>query len=268
MMRSLLFVPADRPDRFENALGSGADAVVIDLEDAVAPAAKDLAREGLMRWLGPERHVMVRINPPGSDWFDADLAVLRLPGVRGVVLPKAERARDVRHVAAACAAGVVLPLVETALGMRNAHRIASVQGVDRLLFGTIDFQLDMGIEGDDTELLFFRSKLVWISRLAGLPSPVDGVSPSVDAAERLLRDARRARALGFGGKLCIHPRQVPVVNAGFAPSAQAIAWARRVVEAASFGRGGALQLDGRMIDRPVLLKAHRVLEEVDRAGRR
>lgn len=262
-MRTLLFVPADRPDRFEKALASGADAVIVDLEDAVAPEAKAFAREELARWLHPGRRVLVRINAPGTDGFDADLSILKLPGVRGVVLPKAEHARDVRRVAASTA-GVVLPLIETALGMRNAYTIASIRGVDRLLFGTIDFQLDMGMEGDDTELLFFRSRLVWISRLAGLPSPVDGVSLSVDSTEQLLSDTRRARALGFGGKMCIHPRQVAVVNAAFAPSARSVEWARRVVAAAAHAGGAAIKLDGRMIDRPVLLRAHGVLEEVSK----
>jgi len=266
-MRTLLFVPADRPDRFEKALASGADAVIVDLEDAVAPDAKASAREELARWLHPERQVLVRINAPGTDWFDADLSILKLPGVRGVVLPKAEHVRDVRRVAA-CTSGLVLPLVETALGMRSAYRIASIKGVARLLFGTIDFQLDTGIEGDDTELLFFRSKLVWISRLAGLPSPVDGVSLSVDSGEQLRTDTRRARALGFGGKMCIHPRQVAVVNAAFAPSAQAVEWARRVVAAAAHAGGGAVKLDGQMIDRPVLLRAHGVLEDIRRGEAR
>jgi citrate lyase subunit beta/citryl-CoA lyase len=262
-MRSMLFVPGDRPERFEKACASGADGVIVDLEDAVAPQAKAEARERLAQWLSPQRDVFVRINAPRSPWFEADLRLVRLPGVRGVVLPKAERVEDIEEVAAASASGRVLPLIETALGVHLAVALAAARGVDRLLFGTIDFQLDMRIGGDDLELLHFRSHLVLASRLAGLPPPVDGVCKALDDPERLVRETRRARALGFGGKLVIHPRQVAVVNAAFAPTAEEIAWARRVLSASASAQGAAMQLDGQMVDRPVLLEAQRILSQVN-----
>ncbi len=264
-MRSLLFVPADRPDRFDKACASGADAVIIDLEDAVAPQNKAAARASLADWLTPAREVLVRVNAPGSQWFADDMALTRLPGVQGVVLPKAERAEDVAAVVQACSAGV-LPLIETARGVREAEAIASVPGVRRLLFGSIDLQLDLGIQGDGDELLFFRSQLVLVSRLAGIAAPIDGVSTVIDDLPRLRSDAQRARSLGFGGKLCIHPRQVQTVNQAFLPGADELMWARRVLTAAAASRGAAVQLDGQMIDRPVVLRAEAIVRTAEAAG--
>ncbi len=262
-MRSLLFVPADRPDRFEKACGSGADAVIIDLEDAVAPQDKGAARASLASWLTPARNVLVRVNAPGSQWFADDMALARLPGVRGIVLPKAERVQDVSAVVQACVAGVVLPLIETARGIRDAEAIAGVPGVSHLVFGSIDLQLDLGILGDDDELLFFRSQLVLASRLARIAPPIDGVCTAIDDPERLRLDAQRARAFGFGGKLCIHPRQVQTVNQAFLPTADELRWARRVLSAAAESRGAAVRLDGQMIDRPVVLRAEAIVHAVE-----
>ena len=260
LARSYLFVPGDRPERYAKALASGADAVIVDLEDAVAPAAKDSARASLAAWLdaghGP---VVVRINDAASAAFAADLAVVARPGVSAIVLAKAERVADLARVRAAAPAAALLPLIETAAGIAAAREIAASPGVQRLLFGSIDLQLDLGIEGDGDELLLFRSELVLASRLAGLAAPVDGVSTAIDDAAALAADTRRARRLGFGAKLCIHPRQIAAVHDAFAPSAGERAWAERVVAAAAAARGGAVAVDGRMVDRPVLLRAEALL---------
>jgi citrate lyase subunit beta/citryl-CoA lyase len=260
LARSYLFVPADRPERYAKALASGADAVIVDLEDAVAPAAKDGARAALAAWLdGGGSGVAVRINDAASAMFASDLALVARPGVAAVVVPKAERVDDLARVRAAAPAAALLPLVETAAGIANARALARAEGVERLLFGSIDLQLDLGIDGDGDELLAFRSELVLASRLAGIAAPVDGVCTALDDAAALEAETRRARKLGFAGKLCIHPRQVAVVHAAFVPSADDIAWAKRVVAAADASAGGAVAVDGAMVDRPVLLRAQSVL---------
>ena len=258
--RSYLFVPADRPERYAKALASGADAVIVDLEDAVAASAKDAARAALAAWLdGGGSGILVRINDAASPAFAADLAVAARPGIVGIVVPKAERADDLAHVHAMTRGVPLVPLIETANGIDRLREIAAVAGVERLAFGSIDLQVDLGIEGDGDELLVFRSALVLASRLAGLVAPVDGVCTAIDDAVALDADTRRARGLGFGAKLCIHPRQVAAVHAAFAPSADELAWARRVVDASEASQGGAVAVDGKMVDRPVLLRAQTLL---------
>lgn len=257
--RSYLFVPADRPERIGKALASGADAVIVDLEDAVAPESKPTARGLLQQWLAAAdaQPVIVRINGADTGWFDDDLALCRHPQVAAVMLPKAERAQDVQRVAAL--GRPVLPLVETATGIDQLRAVAAVPGVQRLVFGSVDFQLDLGIDGEGEELLFFRSQIVLASRLAQLQPPVDGVSTAIDDAALLQHDSQRARRLGFGAKLCIHPRQVAAVNAAFSPSEQAVQWARRVLQIAETSGGAAVALDGKMIDKPVILRAQAIL---------
>jgi len=207
----------------------------------------------------------VRINGADTPWFEDDLAACAAPGVAGIVLPKAERVEDVARVVARLGPDMpVLALIETARGIADADAIAACPAVRRLLFGSIDFQVDLGIEGDGTELLFFRSRLVLISRLAELDAPVDGVTVRFDDPAATLADAQRARREGFGGKLCIHPKQIAAVNAAFSPGAGEVAWAERVVAAAAESGGGAVALDGKMIDKPVLTKAERILRSVGR----
>lgn len=259
--RSLLFVPGSRPDRFDKAMAAGADAVVVDLEDAVAPADKDRAREALAAWLAPGRAVIVRINGADTGWFRDDLALCARPGVSAVMLPKAERADDIAALRAAGAA-TVLPLVESAAGFAALAAIAGAPGVQRLAFGSLDVQVDLGMrDALEDELLFFRSQLVLASRLAGLQPPVDGVSTAIDDAARLRDDSLRARRLGFGGKLCIHPRQVADVNRHFAPTEAERAWAQRVLDAAAASGGAAVAVDGKMVDKPVILRAQAILRD-------
>lgn len=263
--RSYLFVPADWPERFTKALDAGADAVIIDLEDAVAPGAKAAAREALQAWLASAqaRPVHVRVNAPQTPWFAQDLALCAHPLVQGVVLPKAETADQVAAVVAAAPGTPVLPLVETAVGIGSARSVARAPGVQRLVFGSIDFQADLGIEGEDDALLAFRSELVLASRLASLQAPVDGVTTALSDEQAIVQDTARARRLGFGAKLCIHPRQVAAVNQGFTPGAQEIDWARRVLAAAQASGGAAVAVDGKMVDAPALLRARSLL---DRTG--
>ncbi|HJV63064.1 MAG TPA: CoA ester lyase, partial [Albitalea sp.] len=229
--RSYLFVPGHRPERFDKACAAGADVVIVDLEDAVAPTDKPAARAAVADWLQARRPVALRINGADTAWFDDDLALCRHPAVTAVVLPKAEQADDLRRVAAAAPQAALLPLIETARGFANLSALAGASSVQRLVFGSVDFQLDLGIEGEGEELLHFRSGIVLASRLARIDAPVDGVSLALNDLHALQSQALRARRLGFGAKLCIHPNQVPTVNAAFTPSPDEIAWARRVVEA-------------------------------------
>lgn len=258
--RSYLFVPANRPQRYDKACAAGADEVIIDLEDAVPAQEKVAARAALAAWLSPARPVLIRINSAGSDWFDADLALCSMPGVAGIVLPKAERVADLAAVAQAGAAAI-FPLIESAQGLWNLHALACHPGVRRLLFGSIDFSLDLNLKEGRQELLYFRSQLVLVSRVAGIEAPVDGVTATIDDLDLIRGDTHYARDLGFGGKLCIHPVQIDCVNQGFAPSASELAWAMRVLAAASAANGAAVALDGKMVDLPVISIAQRMLAE-------
>lgn len=261
--RSYLFVPGNRPERFAKACAAGADAVIVDLEDAVPAAEKAAARASVTAWANPAQPVLVRINAAETEWFMEDLRLCAHPGVAGVVLPKAERGEDTAMLAQAGAAAV-LPLIESAAGFAHARELAQAPKVQCLLFGSIDFQHELGIGGDYEELLYFRSHLVLVSRLAGIQAPVDGVTTAIDDGELLRSDAHYARRLGFGGKLCIHPKQVPVVNQAFLPSAQEVEWAQRVLSAADASQGAAVAVDGKMVDLPVILKARLIIEEAGR----
>lgn len=260
-LNSLLFVPASRPERIAKALAAGADAVIVDLEDAVAPGEKDAARAALAAALDAARPVMLRVNAAATPWFPADLELLAHPGIAAVVLPKAEHAEDVAVVHRAAGGKPVLPLIESALGFEQRQALAHADGVQRLIFGHIDFQADMGMRATEDELLPFRTALVLASRLADIAPPIDGVTTVLDDADLLRSDALRARRLGFGGKLCIHPRQVAVVNQCFTPDANEVAWARRVVAANAAAGGAAVAVDGKMVDKPVVLRAQAILAE-------
>src|SRR5438309_8548907 len=261
--RSYLFVPGNRPDRYAKALAAGADGVIVDLEAAVPPNDKLSARAALAAWLSPEHPVLIRVNGAESSWFREDLALCKTPGVAGVLLPKAERIEDIRLLAEhSGTATPILPLIETARGFWNAHPLAQGPKVQRFVFGSVDFQLDLGIQGEEEELLYFRSQLVLVSRIAGLEPPVDGVTTDIDDAERVRGNTLRARRLGFGAKLCIHPRQVNAVNECFEPSAEEASWATRIMEAAEAVHGAAISVDGKMVDRPVIARAEAILTRV------
>ncbi|RJG02917.1 HpcH/HpaI aldolase/citrate lyase family protein [Noviherbaspirillum sedimenti] len=269
--RSYLFVPADRPERFAKALASGADAVILDLEDAVAPAAKEGARAALAGWLaGLEEaapHLWIRINPSATAWHDADLALTARSAIGGVVLPKTEQASALRDVAARLAPGQrLLPLIESAAGLAGMRELARVERVERLLFGSIDLQLDLGMQCDEqeSELAHWRAELVLASRLAGIAPPVDGVTVALDDEAALEGAVARARRMGFGAKLCIHPRQVAGVNRGFLPGEKELGWASRVLAAVAASGGAAVAVDGKMVDAPVIALAQRLLQEAQR----
>ena len=258
--RSLLFVPGSRPERFGKALTSGASRIIVDLEDAVGPQDKDSAREAVRTWLSAEHPVVLRVNGADTAWFGDDLTLCGHPGVSAVMLPKAEQP-SVSEVMRAGARSIIA-LVENAAAFATLGLLAGTPGIERLAFGSIDFQADLGMrDATEDDLLAFRSALVLASRAARIGAPIDGVTVALDDEALLRADVLRARRLGFAGKLCVHPRQVAVVNAMFAPSAEEVAWARRVVDAIGAAKGNAVSVDGRMVDRPVVLRAEAILRE-------
>jgi citrate lyase subunit beta/citryl-CoA lyase len=259
--RSFLFVPGTQPERFDKALASGADAVIVDLEDAVAPDDKERARQAVAAWLSPERPVLIRVNAVTTPWFEQDAELGKLPGVAGIVLPKAERAADVAALVLRTKSEMpVYPLIESAKGMWNALEVAQAPFVHQLMFGTLDFCADMGMEADGDELNPFRGNLVMLSRVAEIAPPIDGVTPAIDDAATLQADTRKAKRWGFAGKLCIHPKQVSTVNGCFAPGDADVAWAQKVLDAFGRAQGAAVAVDGKMVDRPVVLRAQRILD--------
>lgn len=276
--RSLLFVPATRPDRWAKAFESGADAVILDLEDAVAAAHKAAARDQLadrLPHLAYERltRTWVRINAASTCWHGDDLAVLRGwigRGLGGVVVPKSESVASLGEIAGRLGAQArLVALIESLAGLDAANGLAAAAQVVRLAFGHLDFQLDLGMRcsAEEPELAFARSALVAASRRAQLPAPIDGVTTDTGSRERLHADTLRARAFGFGGKLCIHPAQVAVVNDAFTPSSAEVEWAHRVVEQAARHGGEAFSLDGRMVDLPVIRSAEAILRQAFANGR-
>src|SRR6185437_11105617 len=241
------------PARFAKAAASGADAVIVDLEDAVAPAEKPRAREFVRAaWPSLAAHgipVVVRVNAAASGFLAEDLAALQGLSPRPVVmLPKAESAARVARVRESLPDAAVMPLVETAAGLRAIDEVARAPGVARLAIGHLDFMADTGMswsEGEP-ELAPLRFAVSIATRLAGLAPAVDGVTVQTDDEPRLREDTLRAKRFGFGGKLCIHPKQVRVVKEAFAPAPEELAWARRVVEADAASGGSAVKVDGRM----------------------
>lgn len=260
--RSYLFVPGNRPERFQKAAQSGADAIILDLEDAVPLAEKANARENIRAWLADGGHAYVRVNAAGTEWHDADVqALASLPGLTGIVLPKAEHTDVLNQIANALHdSAVVVPLIETARGFGMLHQICAAPKVERLMFGTLDFQVDMQMRGTGIELLYFRSQLTLASRIAGIGSPVDGVTTVIDDIDVIHHETTSARNLGFGGKLCIHPKQVTPVHEAFSYTDVELNWARRVISAVEASAGAATTVDGKMVDAPVIQAAQHIIE--------
>ncbi|USQ81230.1 CoA ester lyase [Ornithinimicrobium faecis] len=261
--RTFLFVPGTRPDRFERARDSGADAIIVDLEDAVEPAAKDTARSHAASWLQTAERSIVRINAADSPWFTADLEALRTLDPQVVLLPKVESPTDITQVTDALTPGTsVIACIETALGLHRVCSVLDEAPVTRLALGNMDLARDLGVSPNDGPLLDQAGViLVLESRAHGLPQPVTGVTASLTDTDAVTRDAAHAAGLGFGGKVCIHPAQVAAAAAGFAPTATDVAWAQRIL-AADDGSGVA-QVDGQMVDKPVTDRAIAILR---RAG--
>lgn len=277
-VRSLLFVPGGRPEMLAKAASSRPDAVVVDLEDAVAPADKEQAREAAVTALRDGRPgagtVLVRINPPGTPWHDADLAaVAELAGIDGVpgddrvpraavdgmVLPKYERVEQLHRVRAALPPGArVVVGIENARGVADARRLLEAEAQpDAVYFGAEDLIADLGgrrtVGG--TEVLYARSQIGLSAHLAGVPA-VDQAVVAVRDAQRFRIDTEQGRDLGYRGKICLHPTQVEAAHAVFTPSAEEVAHARKVLTASS---AGVAVIDGQMVDAVHVAMARSVL---------
>ena len=229
---TVLFAPGNRPERFAKAAEAGADLVVIDLEDSVPPAEKGVARRNAMEWLAAGNTAAVRINAVGTKWHPADVAAIAVHD-SVVMVPKAESAADLTRLAAHLSRqSGVLALVETAAGVLRAQAIAAAPGVRRLVFGSLDLAAQLSVDPTDSlALAASRSALVLASAAAGIAPPVDGVTGDLANEKRLRQETAHARRLGFTGKLCIHPRQVGLVDKMLRPTAEEEAWARSVADA-------------------------------------
>ncbi len=263
---NFLFVPGTRPDRFLKALDSGADTVVLDLEDAVAEEEKVNARNAIRAaWPSfteeQKQRLAIRSNSPGSKFYSADLILAQDLSVTCLVIPKSESLDQMNGAAAILPDTAIVPMIETAIGLSKINEIANSNQVLRLALGNLDLQADLGMvcDQEETQLQTARFQIVLASRLARIAPPIDGVTTSTDDVSRITDDAQRAKSMGFGGKLCIHPKQIPIVKATFMPTADEITWANRVIEADTASKGATVKLDGRMIDRPVVLLARRTL---------
>jgi citrate lyase subunit beta/citryl-CoA lyase len=268
-LRSLLFVPGHRLDLLAKIPRWAPDAVVVDLEDAVATADKDTARAAVgaaeLRVAGST--VLVRVNPPGTPWHEADVDAAAAGGAAGVVLPKADgsdallRFRD-RLTAAIGLEAHLVAGIETALGVARARDVLGGGGVTAAYFGAEDYIADVGGRRTPAglEVLHARSEVVLAGRLAGVPV-IDQAVVALDDDDAFTADAQAGRELGYTGKICIHPRQVALAHAVFTPSEAEVAAARRVVEAAT--AAGVTVVDGQMVDAVHIRLARQVLERAD-----
>jgi citrate lyase subunit beta/citryl-CoA lyase len=259
MHRSYLFAPGHNAKLLGKVFAAGADAVMLDLEDAVPPAAKDVARAMVADVLAG-REAWVRINAVHSRAAEADLEAIagRAAGIR---IPKVESAEDVLWVADRAPSTPLICAIESARGVLAAAEIATVRGVRHLSLGGVDLRHDLNAGDGNLQTLYVRSHLVVVSRAAGLEPPIDSVYAQLEDEVGLREQATFARSLGFLGKSAIHPRQLPAIHAAFSPTAGEVAWAREVVDAFERSGGEALRLPGGdFVDVPVAQRARRVLE--------
>lgn len=268
-IRSALFVPAANLDRIPKALATDASIVIVDLEDAVEADVKFSVRQQLENWTNdnPGRRFFLRINDAQSPWFIDDLAFAgRIDkNILGVVVPKVESAKDIIPVERL---GVpVIPLIETAAGVTHLKEICAVDGVTRLSIGELDLALSLGIDrntkGAKRIINHVRSEVCIHSRAAKLNAPLDTVYPNFKDVEGFAKQLSVSKDMGFGGSLCIHPTQLDAIHQTFVPKPEDLEWAQRVVNAARKYGNSVFQLDGEMIDRPVIEHAEAILKETD-----
>ena len=283
-IRSFLFTPANHPRRVEKVFQVGADAVILDLEDAVAIAEKPAARQCVVdafraRPDRASRHY-VRVNSVDTPYCEEDIKATVGPWLDGVVLPKVESRSCINQLESLLAAAEaeqglpvgsldLMPIIETAAGVESAKKIATADSrVRRMAFGGGDYTLDLNYEwgADETVLAYARAKLSHAARLGDLEPPIDTVVLQIKDNDRFLQSARHGKQFGFGGKLCIHPDQIPLTHQIFTPSEEEIAHARAVVaafEAAEAEGSASIQLDGYFIDYPIVYKSQRILALAD-----
>lgn len=279
--RSFLFAPGNHARKVEKVFGCGADHVILDLEDAVAKAEKVATRAMIVEALKRPRRGggYVRVNAYSTEFCYGDAAAVVGPWLDGIIFPMVESREQIiafdwlvgaleRERGLAVGAIDIIPIIETGKGVANARAIAEAgTRVKRLAFGAGDYTLDMNIEWSlgESELEHARAEVVLASRAAGIEAPLDTVWVHIKDMDNLAKSAKRAKQLGFQGKMCIYPPQVAVVNAAFTPSDDEITFARRVVEAfekAEREGSSSIQLDGYFIDYPIVYKAQKTLDMV------
>lgn len=271
-LKSLMFVAGNSEKHLKKAGGVDADALIIDLEDAVASEDKEEARRCASEFLeAGTKPAYLRVNAIETPYFLEDLSLIwnQESCLKGIMLPKTNDEHDLILVDRLLdSKGIgkdfeVIPLLETAAGIQNVSRIASATArVERLAFGSIDFALDIGAGQSEsgTELLYARSAIVIASRAAGLEPPIDTVYPDFKDPEGLREETARAKTLGFGGKLAIHPAQVTVINETFRPSHEAVKEAKRILEYVEKNGSSVFKLDGKMIDEPIIKQARKTVD--------
>jgi len=265
--RSLLFVPGNRPELAAKAPRSAPDAVVLDLEDAVPPAAKDDARALVQRAaaeLAGVVPVCVRVNPPGTPWFADDAAALP-DGLAAVVVPKLESAAQVDDLAGALGGRAVVAGIETVRGVADAREVLR-SPVVACYFGAEDYIADLGgvRTPGNAEVDWARAFVAVAARLAGVAA-LDMVTIDFRDGDRFTSEARDARALGYAGKMCIHPGQVALAHEAFRPTDDEVDWARRLLAAFDAAGGDTIAFEGQMVDEVVAARARAVLAAGDRA---
>lgn len=281
--RSFLFVPGDRADMLAGARTRGADAIIADLEDAVAPAQKGVARETVSAWLrgleAPGLEAWVRINPVPAE---SDLAIADPARITGLMVPKVRAAEELLELsgsldrietAAGAAAGTIrlLPIVETPQALRALDSIAGMSRVCQLMIGELDLGAELGVDPADADAFVpLRMEVVVASAAAGIEPPLGPVSPNYRNLDDFAADTRRLARMGFGSRPAIHPAQVPIINEAFTPSPEAVERAQRLVaryEAAhAAGKGAITDEDGQMVDEAVVRVARRLLRTARRGG--
>jgi len=257
--RCALYVPGSRPDRFDKAATSGADVVILDLEDSVAPAAKATAREAVARWLSARATahavaVQVRVNPPGSGDLADDLAAL--PDDVALRLPKVATPENLDVVADR----EIHAIIESALGVEHAFAIAAHPSVRSLALGEADLTAELGLDGEDA-FAWVRSRVVVAARAAALPAPLMSAYSDLRDLDGLAASCAAGRSLGFRGRTALHPAQVPVILRAFAPTEAEVAWARAVVDALRVS-GVARLADGSMVDAAMSRRAQAIQDWV------
>jgi citrate lyase subunit beta / citryl-CoA lyase len=259
MDRSYLFAPGHNEKLLGRVFDAGADAIMLDLEDAVPPEHKETARR-LVAEVLVEHPAWVRVNAARTEWCEADIKAVAAVAY-GIRIPKTESPDDVRWVAERAPGKPIICAIESARGVLAAYDIASVPGVRHLAMGGVDLQKDLHAGNGNLQTLYVRSHLVVASRAAGLEPPIDSVYPRLDDEAGLREQAEFARSLGFFGKSAIHPKQLPILHDVFSPSQEEVAWAQEVLAAFDAAGGAALRLpSGEFVDLPVADRARRVLE--------
>lgn len=255
---AVLFTPGDRPERFEKGLKASRGALILDLEDGVAPERKSEARDAVAAWIASGNHPLVRVNAVRSQAFRDDVARLFDVSISAILIPKAESATDVEAVRSIWPSASLYPLIESPLGLAQVAEIARHAGVRQLCFGALDLHAACGMRFPQQSFLdYCRIQLVVASKVARIAPPVDTPYPGYQDSAAVTQDAAAAARLGFNAKLCIHPAQLEPVNAAFRPSAEDTQWAREVVEASR--KGGAVTVGGAMVDAPVVASAQQIL---------